>query len=341
MPVKSSESFLERRLRKIVISRDAYDKVCRTHEGVYNEVKSWSALKLIFLDHVADVYSSIMKNRYPGRYSYVDLFSGSGVGKVEDVKGDRIFGSPLLVSKHEFPQFIFCDDNKEYSDALDARLKSLNPSQENYKVINGNCNKKIDEILSIVGDERKHSLIFIDPYGMELEWRTFERILGLNADIVFNFMTKSNARGITQKGKITEASRNFFKEPAVVEKINGSFRVEDPLGDRLLSQYIQDIKDTRVKIDSAKGIKRRTIVESVRIKKEDNSFYYDLLFIIRETQGSCPWLKAILEAKKEIERLDSGQVQRVLNVLQGRQAKLSFGVAHNKTPDLSSFFNRN
>ncbi len=340
MPQKSNESFLERRLKKIIINKDSYEKVCKVHEGVYNPVKSWSALKLIFLDHVADVYSGIMRQHYPGRYHYVDLFSGSGVGAVEDNKNDRIFGSPLIVTKRQFPEFIFCDQDRDYTDALRARIDTLSIPNLNYNIHQGDCNSTIEEILPSIEGERQHSLIFIDPYGMELEWSTFERILGLNADIVFNFMTKSIARGITQKGKTTEASRKFFRTPSALEEINASFKTEDPLGDRLLSQYIQDIKDTRAQIDSAKKNLRKTIVESVRIKKEDRTFYYDLLFIIRETKSGCPWLKTILDAKKEIEKLDSGKVQRVLDVLQGRQAKLTFQQPEQVGKGLDSFFHK-
>jgi three-Cys-motif partner protein len=279
-----------------------------------------------------------MRHNYPGRFHYVDLFSGSGVGEVEDNKNDRIFGSPLIVTKRDFPEFVFCDENRSYTDALKARIDSLSVPGLNYNVYNGDCNSTIEGILPSIEGEKQHSLIFIDPYGMELEWKTFERILNLNADIVFNFMSKSIARGITQKGKVTEASRNFFKNPRVLEEINGSFMPEDPLGDRLLSQYVQDIKETRAQNDSIKKSPRKTIVESVRIKKEDRTFYYDLLFIARETKGGCPWLQTILDAKKEIEKLDSGKVQRVLDVLQGRQSKLTFHQPNLAAKDLESFF---
>ncbi len=91
------------------------------------------------------------------------------------------------------------------------------------------------------------------------------------------------------------------------------------MGERLLYLYMKDIQDSRFKIDSNR---RKTIIEKIRVKK-DEKFYYDLIFIVRETRGGNPWLKTIKNAGNEIENLDSKIVQQVLDVLKGRQSTLA------------------
>jgi three-Cys-motif partner protein len=319
LPEKSKEPFLQRQLRKIIVDEKQYQQIIQIKQGVYNDVKSWSSLKLIFLKYVSDVYSGIMKSNkfFSDKYYYVDLFSGSGIGKVIDNKKDLIFGSPLIVAKHEFVKMFFCDCNERYCEALEERLKAVGLTDEKFSVYNKDCNDAIDDIIPQI--KVGHSLIFIDPYGMDIEWKTMEKILGLNADIIMNFQTRGGARGVVQDNKLTPTAEKFFKSKDEAEKILKTAIYEGSKGDRLLNLYIKDIMDTRTKIDSASH--RKTIVENVRIKK-DEKFYYDLIFIVRTTGGGNPWLTPIVEAGQELETLDSKIVQQILDVLKGRQKTL-------------------
>ena len=130
-----------------------------------------------------------------------------------------------------------------------------------------------------------------------------EKILGLNADIIFLFQTPSIPRA-WQDGKIVPAVQRFFRDSSEVEAEYNSTDSEFTRGERLLNLYIKNISETRKAIDGARYEKRPTIIESVRVKK-DNIFYYDLLFIFRKTSGNAPWLKGILSASDEIESVDA------------------------------------
>ncbi len=69
------------------------NKFTSINTGVYSQMKSWASLKLIYLDYVAGIYSSIMKHAYPNNFFYVDLFAGAGIGCIEDSPKDLILGS--------------------------------------------------------------------------------------------------------------------------------------------------------------------------------------------------------------------------------------------------------
>jgi len=315
LPEKTQEIFIKRQLRKIVIDVKDFEKVVRIKQGIYNEVKSWSTLKLVFLNYVADVYSKIMKIYYPNKYFYIDLFSGAGIGKVIDNRNDLVFGSPLLIAnKYEFAKMFFCDCNKDFSNALEERLKGLGLVDDKFSVYPEDCNSAIDKIIPQVKDG--HSLIFVDPYGMEITWKSLEKILQLNADIIINFQTVDIARAKKKNTPICPTMENFFKSKHDVEEIYKTDEPNKTIGERLLELYMKDIKETRLKSFYS------VVMGSIRIKK-DKKFYYDLIFVTRETKGKNPWLKPIMDASNEIEDLNAKIVQQMLDVLKGRQLTLT------------------
>lgn len=246
------------------------------------------------------------------------MFAGSGINKIEN-SGDFIFGSPLLIGTlHKFKKMFFCERISNLSNVLKERLKAIGKKENEGFSIFSDCNTAIDEIIKQI--KHGHSLIFIDPFGAELEWKTMEKILQLRADIILNFQTTQIAR-IRQQGKLGKTMENFFKSKEPVEKIYNTLAFEGALGEHLLSLYIRDIIDTRSKIDLENRIQKKTIIGLVRIKK-DNRFFYDLIFIVRETKEGNPWLKAIIDAKEEIENLQEKDVRLALDVLSGRQRTL-------------------
>ena len=62
----------------------------------------------------------------------------------------------------------FCDKEPDKANALAKRLESLNISRDKFFVYPSDCNLAIDVIIPQV--KHGHSLIFIDPYGMQISW---------------------------------------------------------------------------------------------------------------------------------------------------------------------------
>jgi three-Cys-motif partner protein len=309
MVIHSEIPWLNRRLAKLLMTKDQIGSLAKIKEGIYNPIRSWSPLKLVFLHYVASIYTTIIakqKKLFPNMY-YIDLFSGSGIDKIEDT-GDLCLGSPLLIAtqikQKQFNKMFFCENNQEFSKALGLRLERI-IDKEKFKIFQKDCNLAIDDILSEL-KQPCHSLIFIDPYCMGISWKTMEKILRLNADIIFIFQTVENPRG--KKGKsFKEFFKNSEKALEICEKTS-----EGKIREALLNLYISDIIETRKP--------KKTICETIRIQGE--KFYYDVLFITKETRKGNPWMKGIISAKKEIEKNTSIAVKRTLDVLTGRQTTL-------------------
>ena len=81
----------------------------------------------------------------------------------------------------------------------------------------------------------------------------------------------------------------------------------------LFDLYKSDVKTVR-------GPK--TLMESIRIKGP-RPFYYDMLFITRETRSKTPWFKAVMDLKEKIESENGKSVEIMSEIIYGSQSKLT------------------
>ncbi len=319
---KSDEPFLQRQLKKIVINTEQLQTSISVQKGIYTQTHLWSLLKLVFLSYSSYIYSRIMSKHhyFSDKYYYVDLFAGSGIGQVVDSdKKELVFGSPLLIATtRKFSKMFFCESKETSRIALKERLKAIGINENSYEIY-GDCNVELNKIIDQVKDG--HSLIFVDPWSMEIEWGTMERLLSLNADIIFNLQSAEIARGVIQQGKLTNSARKFFKNPKNIYHIfNNQSNSNKP--ELILNNYARDIINTRKEIDSNKKIVRETKVYKIKIKGV-NSFFYDLLFITRLTSNKSPWLMGLAVAAKNIDNIKPKTVDLALEILSGKQQTLN------------------
>ena len=110
---------------------------------------SWARDKLYYLQKYMNMFNTSMKNKWHYR-AYVELFAGPGRGIVRNTS-QIIKGSPLLAIEQSVPftYHIFVDINKSAVEALEKRVKSLNPRAD-VKLINKDCNLSIDEIRKLL-----------------------------------------------------------------------------------------------------------------------------------------------------------------------------------------------
>ena len=71
-------------------------RLYQTTQAVY-PVRAWAVLKLALVAFYIDLYTSIVKARFPST-AYIDLFAGPGLNQIEET-GDIVFGSPLLADR--------------------------------------------------------------------------------------------------------------------------------------------------------------------------------------------------------------------------------------------------
>lgn len=154
----------------------------------------WTTRKLEVLAKYLQGYTTALKNT-PFHKLYIDAFAGTGYRDVrrdndEDVPQNTLFpdmagpepqsfldGSARLAlqTAPRFDQYVFIERSPERCVHLE-RLKSEFPALNNLVDIQqGNANIKIQELCA--KDWRStRAVLFLDPYGMQVEWKTIEAI---------------------------------------------------------------------------------------------------------------------------------------------------------------------
>jgi three-Cys-motif partner protein len=140
-----------------------------------DEVGAWAESKYKILGHYCNIFTAAIKNKWP-KITYIDLFSGCGYSKIKE--SDKIIlGSPLinLSLPNKFTNYIFCEESKEKYSALLKRIDKINCEYSDIKILNGNCNKILDKIISLIPNSNL-SFCFVDPYNIEIEFQTIARL---------------------------------------------------------------------------------------------------------------------------------------------------------------------
>lgn len=264
---------------------------------------SWTILKLALLTYYFDCYTNIIKNWYKQAF-YIDLCAGCGLNYIKKTK-DVVLGSALLAEKvprsnKKFDQLLLIEQNFEYVKAL----KKIFQSRQNVKIIHGDSNKHIINVLNEIGEQqRSHFLALIDPEGTEISWQTIETLLETRGDIIINYMCAGIKRiwGKARKGdkKSIKRMNEFFGDNSWEKpKIN--------YGESLFNIYFEKVKK----------YKEKSI--SVTVNGPGN-FHYHIIFAVRKTEGTQGWLRVIERAKKMVEKASHKDAENFLLVYSGKQ----------------------
>lgn len=148
----------------------------------------WTTAKIDYLQRYIDLFETSMRNKPWCARCYLDLYAGAGKFRVEGQNGFHL-GSALtgITTKHPFTNYFFVDKSQENIDILTKRCDSATNIQK--KLLVGDANIKVKEIVEeIKSIEHSRSkdqwtslnLAFLDPDGLELEWKTIETLASLH-----------------------------------------------------------------------------------------------------------------------------------------------------------------
>jgi three-Cys-motif partner protein len=142
---------------------------------------NWTRQKLDYLERYVYMFETSMRQMKWCARCYVDLFAGKGKYRIENHK-EVFLGSPLiaLTTKHPFTHYFFADTIQENIDILRERCNSLPSIRKRFYVKDANevVNDIVAEIKSIERNRPEGTwssslnLAFLDPDGLELEWKT-------------------------------------------------------------------------------------------------------------------------------------------------------------------------
>jgi len=200
-------------------------------DGEHRFGGDWTTRKLDVLAGYLKSYTTALKNQpnpqRPFRKLFVDAFAGTGYREARrDSAGssqDALFpdlvehepqslldGSARIALKTEppFDRYVFIERSAERCVRLEA-LKSDFPNlAERIAIRHGDANAEIQELCSADWGSQR-AVIFLDPYGMQVEWATIEAIARTKAIdlwILFPFGIGVN-RLLTRSGDIPEPWR--------------------------------------------------------------------------------------------------------------------------------------
>ncbi len=182
----------------------------------------WTATKLTILGDYLRAYTTALKNQ-PFKTAYIDAFAGTGyrtlrepiddAGEVlifpdlaEADPQDLLDGSARIALKTEprFAKYIFIERSPDRCRELE-KLKLEFPEQAgDVDVRQGDANQEIRALCAKEDWATRRAVLFLDPYGMQVEWKTIEAIAATRAiDLWILFPLGSGVnRLLTRSGKI-------------------------------------------------------------------------------------------------------------------------------------------
>ncbi len=271
----------------------------------------WAGLKLILEKYYLKPYLNIQGKRGL-KLAYVDLFAGPGL----DLIGDRkvpIPGSPLIPimireTDYQFSAFIFSEIEEQYINALKKRVE-LFPSIENItKILAEDANVVIHRLPDTLRSyDINHSLVFIDPEGMELKWTSLEYLANnVECDLIINFPSSGLHRNL--------------HNPSVIPKIKeflglGSDNIPSNADEQWAIQIYRNKLAT-----TGKDISTEIVVRS------GNAFHYHLIPAVKTTYGGSPWFQAFIDAKQKIEGFTGDVLGVIADQIEGRMGSLDDAV---------------
>jgi three-Cys-motif partner protein len=251
--------------------------------GAWAKDKHFYLLK--YIDATRQVRAQYLPPKGVGGAAFIDLFAGPGRARVKAPR-EFIDGSPLIALRYEtapFSRVVLCDIDDENIDALRKRTATYG---DRCKVVAGDCNAKIAEILSHV-PVYGLNVALLDPFAASA--LSFETIKALAArdrmDLIIHFPMSDLKRNFRTDKKhferflgLPEAQWGFkVTKPSDVPKLIGVLRAQ-------LAKF---------------GYPPRELI-SPAVKNTTNNVLYHLVYASKHPKGDEIW-------QSITRRLPSGQ----------------------------------
>ena len=178
----------------------------------------WTKDKIETFIKYTKAYLKIMKNRNYYSLIYFDGFAGSGAIMQDGNEMDLIMGvAQEILSINEpriFDIYYFVEKNVKNVSQLKALVENKF-AEKNVKIVQDDCNNRIISMANFLKEPKNKNyrvLAFIDPYGMQVEWKSIESLKGLGVDIWMLVPTGLGvARLLNNDGKIEVALMQRLK----------------------------------------------------------------------------------------------------------------------------------
>jgi three-Cys-motif partner protein len=194
-------------------------------------------LKLSLVEEYLKLFTKALRNQFEELW-YIDAFAGTGTRTVRTIEnGGGLFESPIVEQvetrrgsamialdvRPSFDRLVFIESNPAYCEELRS-LKARNPDRH-IAVVQGDANRAIQSQIGWDGWKSARGVLFLDPYGMEVEWATLEAVAATKAiDVWFLFPLAGLFRQATRR--LTDIDEH---KRAALTRMFGSDRWEEEL----------------------------------------------------------------------------------------------------------------
>ncbi len=224
------------------------------------KVGPWAQDKLECLGKYLNAYTKILRIRdWCEGYYFVDAFAGAGTAELRKTKSSDVSGEELLFDitsfhagdeedasyingspkvaldiQHPFTSYFFIENNPSRVEHL-RELRQEYKSQRDIRIIPNDASVALKDLVSnpVINWRSSRAVVFLDPFGMQVPWRTIEMLGRTNAIEVFLNLPVGMAiqRQLPKTGRFSESQRNMLT------RYFGSAEWEDILYDRTMDLF--------------------------------------------------------------------------------------------------------
>jgi three-Cys-motif partner protein len=174
-------------------------------DGIHQFGGEWTNAKLDVLAGYLTSYTTALKDKpsikQPFRKAYIDAFAGTGYRDAGSKNKDNnsvqnlsfpdlakpepqalLDGSARLALKTvpRFDKYIFIEKNPKWCEQLEELKTKFPDLADDIDIRQGDANQQIQEICS-ANWKNHRAVLFLDPYGMQVEWQTIEAVANTKA----------------------------------------------------------------------------------------------------------------------------------------------------------------
>lgn len=239
--------------------------------------------KLHYLEDYLGIFSVGMKNRWPDRLYYADLFAGPGVCKIRET-GEECDGSPLRALKYDFARYFFFEVDPACRNALEARITARFPDKRaRVSIIPGDCNEQIGRIDALPSNL---GLAFVDPTGVSpIKFETIRKLAAhRRVDLIINFHEGMGIR--------MNMHQYLPREGTALDEFMGSQHWRERFANEPISldQVRRLIFDEYR--DNLRGLGYQVIDGTqIPVRTQSNTLLYYLVFASKHPKGNEFWQK--------------------------------------------------
>lgn len=262
-------------------------------------------LKLSLVEAYLKAFTTALRPQFPELW-YIDAFAGTGErvikqtavpadlmpGQAEKIERRRGSARIALDIRPAFDRIVFMEKRKSYCSALE-RLKEQYPGR-NIDIVRGDANAAIEAEIQAMKWVGKRAVMFLDPYGMAVNWTTLERIRKTEAIDVWYLVSLA---GLFRQATRDPEKLDDSKRVAITRMLGTDEWIEAwynrPKKEDLLGEYddvYQRVADVEA-IESFVGKRLKSLFPAVlppkRLKNANGAPMFSLFLAISNPAGKA------------------------------------------------------